>query len=645
MGGDGPGSIHLAVIGLLPIGLGAIAAPAGEGASSSSPIELPLRLVIQASSAIELPLRLQIGVSGADITLPLRLSVLADGVLGGLDGAGGWPSAPLGRWRALVTVAQSDVSDSLKGEIVVAHADNEARTAEFSFRPAAVLQPMSLIGQHVQIWFAQRGAAGEAVAAQLIFSGVLETPSINMQTGVILCSCHDQLQEVFANTPREWIDSALGGRWRPEVSGEPADTWDYLEARRLSVPASVALDAHQQPRVLHWRSGLVPITVKTPDMVDETLSVSLPSRDELRTRIRCRLQYRYERLRGRSVVAGYANALRWYIGAGSSEPSKFWLTTAMVKGAAESLRGWTTRSLSIEHPMPGSYSRGPDPSDGVYVIPRRVAPDLALGFEARYQTRWQQTVTEDHTVELVLPSLEAAIGPVSEEIGATITAPFDVREWVSDETVEPILDIPAVGDVVLPWKPSGQQDADRDEVLRTLLDQAWVKLWSASRSGRVMFALPLRPNLWLDNLVTVETDRLAARGKVVEIEHRLNAETGEAITTVSLAIGLPGDESASLPSWTLPATPAIDDERPPGTYSFEIGTFVGGLGTSVPFDEETMIGFATNVEEPPVFAENFYPHQFSMRAPDLAAIDRDPIALGAAAVIETAIPTDLLELS
>ncbi len=633
------------MIGTGPIGIGAIAAPGEGGPAPSTAITLPLRLQIQASPPIALPLRLKIGATGAALVLPLRLSIISDAVLGGLDGAGGWPSSPSGRWRAYVTLAGEEISGNLAGEIVVAQADNEARSAEFSFRPSAAMQPMSLIGQRVEIWFAQRGEFGEAVAAQRIFAGVLETPTIDLQSGLIACSCHDQLQEVISNTPREWIDTRIGGRWRQEVSGEPEDTWDYLEARRLSVPISVALDAHQQPRFLHWRDGLASITVRTADMVDGSLSLSLPSRDELRTRIVCRMQYRFERLRGRSVVAGYSNGLRFYIGAGEIEPSKFWLTTAMVKGATESLRGWTAKSISIENPLPGSYPRGPDLADGFYTIPRRVAPDLALGFEARYQTRWQQTVTEDYTVEVVLPDLEAAIGRVSEEIGANLDVPFDVREWGDDETVHPVLDIPSVGDVISEWKPTGQGDDDRDEVLRTLLDQAWVKLWDSSRSGRVTFALPLRPNLWLDNLATVITDKLTARGKVVDFEHRMDTEGGEAVTTVSIAVGLPGDESSAMPAWTLPSAPPIDDTRPPSAYSFEIGTFVGGAGASVPFDEEAMIGFSTNLEESPVFAENFYPHQLSIRAPDVDAIDRDPITLEASVVIETTIPTDLLELS
>ena len=625
-------------IGAWPIG----APPGGDAAPVDGPIALPVRLEIAAAIAISLVLRLQVSEAGAALALPLRLGVISDAVLGGLSGAGGWPSAPGGNWRHVVTLDGVDVSLHVVGQIVVQHADNEARTAEFSFRPSTVIQPMALIGRRVRIAFAERGTSGEAINAQTIFTGILEMPSINLGSGVILCSCHDQMQEVFANTPREWVDDNVGGRWRVEVSGEPDDNWDYLEARRLSVPVSVALDAEQQPRVLPWRNGLVPETVQIDDLIDDSLSVDLPSRDELRTRITCRMQYRYTRLRGRGAVAGYSQTLGFFI---ASSSQKLWLTTAMVKGSAEGLRGWTLDSLSIENPTPATYPRGPDLADGVYVITRAVAPDLALGFQARYSTRWQQTVTEDYTLELVLPDVEALIGRVSEEIGATLDVEFDVKDWDSDETVAPILATPSAGDVVEDWKPTGKGEADRDEIMRVLLDQAWVKLWGASRSGRVRFALPLRPNLWLNNQYTVNTPRLSARGKVVEIEHRMDTDTGEAITTAAIAVGLPGNADAAQPAWTIPAPLAIDDARPPEAYSFEIGTFIGGAGGAPAFDEETMIGFSTNLEQPPIFAENFYPHQLSIKAPDVEARDRNPLTRETVATISTTIPTDLLELT
>jgi len=56
----------------------------------------------------------------------------------------------------------------------------------------------------------------------------------------------------------------------------------------------------------------------------------------------------------------------------------------------------------------------------------------------------------------------------------------------------------------------------------------------------VRLALPLRPSLWLDTDVRVEMTRLRAQGKLVAVEHRLNVDTGEAMTVAEVAVGLPG---------------------------------------------------------------------------------------------------------
>ncbi|MDO9596739.1 MAG: hypothetical protein Q7J47_03365 [Azoarcus sp.] len=638
-----------------------------DGPAETSPIRLPLRLTVAGITPIRLPLRLQVGGTGSALRMPLRLSVIAAAALSGLDGAGGWPAAPSGQWRPVVLLDGADITATLVGQVSVSHGDNEARTAEFSFRPASTLQPMSLTGRRVQIAFAERAADGAAINVQLMFTGVIDVPSIDMQTRVVSCSCHDQLQEIISKLPRATLAAAIGGRWREEATGVPADEWEYAQARLLSVPASIALDEHQQLRVIPWRgAGLKSITVRDADMLDGSLSASLPSRDELRTRVTCRLQYRYERLRGRGAIAAFSQPLRFYIGDfrehGAGEPGAVYavkfLTVAMVEGATAGLSGWQLDgALSIDQPAAGAYLQGNVAADGLYLISPTAAVDYALGFSGKYTTRWRQTTTEDYSITVALPSLEADIGIVPEEIGANLEAPFEADGWESDATVLPALDIPTAGDVITPWRPTGYDTAARDELMRTLLDQAWVRLWSASRSGRVNFDLPLRPDLWLDWLPDVETVGLIATGKVAGVEHVMDPDGGNAVTSVSIAVGLPGNADATLPTWALPAVSMPDETRGPEAYSFEIGTFVGGAGDgtprpaevgggdSPPFDSETMIGFSTNLDlaiQPDEF--NWYPHQLSIKSPPIDAADRDPLTLESVTVIETTIPTDLLEI-
>lgn len=580
------------------------------------------------------------------LSWPVR--IIAASAVGGLDGAGGWPAAPSGRWAPVIVLDGNPINPI--GPVTVDQADNAASTAEFAFRPVSPLQPMSLTGRPVRIAFAERGPAGEVINAQTMFTGVIDVPSIDIATGVITCSCTDQLQEVISNTPRDWINANLGGRWRAEVSGEPADNWEYCEARRASVPASIALDALQQPRVIPWRGeGLRTYTVRGADHLDG-LSVQLPSRADLRTRITCRLQYQYTALRARAVQAVYVRPLSFFVwkNIDGSIDGRLWLTRSMVMGACESVAGWALDGeVRIESPRP-QIIEATGINSGVYIIRADVAPEYVLSFRANFRQRWQQTITEDYVITLVAPALEAQIGQVAEEIGATLRAEFNQPDWQTDDTVEPVIAAPALGDVIQPWQPNGAAPSDRDECMRTLLDRAWVRLYDASRSGRVQFSLPLRPDLWLDTWLQIETDPLRAAGKIVALRHVMDADNGSAITDITVAVGLPGNTDASQPSWTLPAAPEDDYATPLSAYGFEIGTFVGGEISSPPFDESNMIGFSTNyagqLSDIERDERNWYPHQFSMRAPALAAEDRDPRVLPALATIETDIPTDPLEI-
>lgn len=615
-------------------------------ASGAPALLFPLRLTVSPVSPIRLPLRLQIGATTGIAPLAIRLTVIDNAVYGGLNGAGGWASAPSGKWRPVVLLDGVEITQ-LVGAVVVTLADNEARIARFSFLPVAPIEPMAVVGRRVRIAFAQRGQAGDAIAAQTIFSGVVDKPTIDMDSRVIACDCHDQIQEIVSNTPTDWLDAEIGGRYRDEISGAPASGWDYAIERLASVPRSIALDAMQTPRVIDWRgSGLRNMRVTEADIKHGSLSVQLPNRDELRTRVVVRVQYRYERLRGRGISAQYAPGLRFFTGnrrGGLNKPSVQWLLTGMVESAARGVSGWQLRDLIITNPPAGWTLVGDSEEEGIYVIPPAVAPLLVTAFSARWSTRWLQTVTEDFTVELVLSDLEQAIGPVREEIGVTLIAPFDVSDWERDDSLEPVLSIPVAGDVVTPWQPPGAASSDRDAVIQTMLDRAWVRLYGAARSGRVQFVMPLRPDLWLDWWMEVDTPALRAAGKVVEVTHTLDPESGSATTAVTLAVGLPGNADFPQPDWHIPEPEYPDETRPIGTWSVDVPTHVGGLPTSPP-DDQSWTGFITNIDtqsETPGIS--WYDRRLDLESPAIDSADRDPLNVAVTAEITTHVPTSLLE--
>lgn len=574
------------------------------------------------------------------------VQILDAALVEGLDGAASWAAAPDGNWEAVVWLGADNISARILGTVSVQIEADAARTAEFSFLPAAPIQPLGLIGQRVRLAFAQAGGLN----AQTIFRGVVDTPTIDLQTGVITCACHDQAQEVWANAPRETIDALVGGRWHEAVSGEPEDNFEYLRERIQAVGASWALDASQSPRILPWASPARTVTVRQADVIDGSLAVDLPSREQLRTRIDVRMQYRYPVHRARGISAQWSQPLSFFlprITETSTKPSYVFPTVGMVEQSASAPPGWDPiAALQIENPPAGTWNLGSELEPAIYSIPNTVAPSLAIGFQGRYSARWQQTVTEDYSITLVWDGLESQIGqPVAEEIGATLESSFDTPGWDSDPTVAPTIGVAGVGDVSQPYYAPGASPADRDEVLRTLLDCAWVRLWSSSRSGRVRFALPCRPDLWLDTGCVLEGGSVRANGVIVSLEHVLDVDAGQATTDVAVAVGMPGATPAALPAWPLPASPYTPALPTIDQLSATIGTYVGGLSDSPPFDAETMIGLVTNAENGAIPGREYYPVGLSIRWPEITADDRDPRDLSAVAVLSVAVPTDLLEIT
>ncbi|PKO54932.1 MAG: hypothetical protein CVU28_08085, partial [Betaproteobacteria bacterium HGW-Betaproteobacteria-21] len=188
-------------------------------------------------------------------------------------------------------------------------------------------------------------------------------------------------------------------------------------------------------------------------------------------------------------------------------------------------------------------------------------------------------------------------------------------------------------------------ESDRDDMLRTLLDVARCdRVMQSARSGRGAFDIPLRPDMWLDWIVTVQTPRLHAAGPVETLRHRMDASdgVGSSITSVTIAIGLHGAVTPVEPTWALPA---VDDTTPAARledYAFEIGTYIGGMDTSPPLDE-SMVGFFTNLEWSAPDAV-FYEHSLTIQSPEIIAGHRDAIEFPASAQFEIDIPKYPLEL-
>ena len=559
------------------------------------------------------------------------------------------PGASPAKWRAVVLLGGMDISARLTGVIEVEATEGAARIAEFSMvPPAGVVTPPDWVGQRVTIDFAEAGSAGQAINAQRVFTGVVDVPIYDVSTGLATFECTDQRQEVIANTPRTWLATNIGGYYSEAVSGPAADNLQYAQARLASVPAALDLDVFQRPRVTPWAAATPYTTLSEADVLDGSLGVSMASRADLRNTVEVSFEYRYPRLRSRTLVS------EWYVD--GDYRAKDLATKSMVEQALTGLSGWQLDGsiLYVQAPS-GSQSW----NGGIYYLSPEVASLTCIGWSAVHRSRWVQTVTERSTITVSNAASVAAIGQARETLtGATLQAEYDASGWLGNYSAAPLPATGVAGDSAYDFGETGVSDRNAaNAAMEVLVAQAQTRVQETHRGARVNFSVPLRADYDLIHTHAIDATladgrRVRAIGKTHGLAHVMDLDAGEATTAVSLAIS--GHASVGVQPYTPPsalAQPSDPSPAPdPGAFHVTASTYAGYTTGALAYDADTMIGFACNrvaddalgTYDP--FGE-VYPHQFSVRAPDIEATALDPLELTSSGSFAVDVPQDLFEVT
>jgi hypothetical protein len=113
--------------------------------------------------------------------------------------------------------------------------------------------------------------------------------------------------------------------------------------------------------------------------------------------------------------------------------------------------------------------------------------------------------------------------------------------------------------------PDTNRDA-ADAAMETLIAVAKTRIWASHRRNTVSAAVALNPDVDLPQTIEIDTGQLRARGKCKSVTHTLSPESGEAITSFSLAIcsvagtGIAHPETpTAAPAGSAPATTALSE--------------------------------------------------------------------------------------
>ncbi len=638
--------------------------------SAVSAITLPISLGTYAKT-VTLPIRITTPVAVSDITLPIRIY----GDLSGLIEAGtvAWSAAV---WRPKITIGGTDISAKLVGAIEIETEEMASPVASFAFLPAAgALDPLGYVGATVVISW-DRYVAGALAESALRFTGLVSDPTWDADQRVLSISATGDLQARLDRMSKAEIDTVLAPvspSFSKHIFGPPEDMsgWEYSEALISTTDGVLWMDVAGTIRATSTLPAVsADYTFEEWSILTGSLAGSpeWPNRQEMVNKIELSVGYRHKRKRQRHVSVKFwdidlENPSTYLSGlyGGWELPQKSQVESAANGG------GWTViGEITFDEVWPSrTYPTYSDTGVAMtigWANNPTVTADLCTGATWTAARRWMQTVTETATITVNATESQEVIGILADNEKYGFEDPTDDETWETDlEYTDFATGATLMGNGV--DKKIELDDArDEFEAAQTVaIAKARGDILRGHRGTTVTFQTPFAPSVGLEATVEIDTTYLQCTGRVRRIVDTWNIDSGECLSTISLALyrhngsGLTSDteiapvEEAADPDETKPETRITmglyiggQDDRPKwSTVEAESGYFV-----NLPFDpaygSATLRGGWSRNPENPQVAPRIYEEGMRIKYPDIDESYADPQNAAATATIEVAIPEDPL---
>lgn len=595
------------------------------------------------------------------------------------DGA---PSGPVvvrpGRfcaWTVAVRVGGTDVSHLLSGSVSIDREEGSAGIATFNlFYPPGETVPTSMPNNRVEVDFVAE-VDGDGVQSRL-FTGFIAEPRWSADTRVMAITCTDRLQQRIESMSVAEIDALALGSWSADVF-EPVEgrsRYDYAMERISTEPVSLDTSAMGEIRRTSWFATAPAFLFGHGSTIFRSVSIDLAQPFNSTNRGEVVVRYRYNRVwqlnqlytwkhPGAHSAIGIPGFCEWRVW--STDVPDVQLVQEAIDGSGQVLIG-----SPVYDRIPTS---APDPCGNGNPWVNNY-PDFLLGIGLTTARRWVQTITEEYTL-----TLATASGMLTDQQVITReSVQFEIEDtrlddWenslegkgsgVSD-TDPPALPagVPSAGWV---WNPASNGAAGYNDItseprrtgaLLVMLRRMQVELIKAHRGTTVSWSVPTSHALGVDLVHTLELDDqyAKARGKCRRIQHRLDMDSGEASTQISIAVMRGGGLGDPL---DIPARP--DMSLPPlagAASGIGMQTQIGGRlhhppGASGPVDggpvepfDDSIVGFAGNYSVSDDLTAEKFPYRFKLPHREVPAAYTDELVRSAERLYRVSIPNDLLEL-
>lgn len=494
-----------------------------------------------ASGSLVLPIVISVDQL-VNCALPLRIVVLPSTMLLGAESVC-YRTDRAAVWTAIVRI-DGAVVDSVISDIVIEAEESSARIADITLVPDAgsTIYLPGWTGKVLTIEVADN-STGVALDAYPLFSGVIDTPGVDVTSGTLSIRATDDLQGRCLGMSQAAIAALIAdSRFSPAVFDAAADGWSHAQDRLSTLPAALDISPLGALRLTPWAAKSTPdLTLGESVILDGSLSVSLAERSTLTNEVNVTFGYRFPRVKAEGFSVNHEavdmTGFAAYILAGNS-----FMQRAAVEAAIEAA-GATIIDV-VYTPLPDEIIA----VGAGFFTPSAADAELCMGFTATVSFDYAATTEEQHEIRVYAQKSIDAIGVRRESMSGALEGEYPdlvateagIQRYRAEETAIPPADMATVvigktnaAEVTL--SPETDRTA-ANAAMETLIAIAKTRIWQSHRGNTVSATVPLMPAIDLDKTIQIDTSRVDAKGKVRRVTHRLSPATGEATTEFSLAL-------------------------------------------------------------------------------------------------------------
>jgi len=576
-------------------------------------------------------------------------------------------------WEIKVYIDGVDYSSYLTGQWSIDAEEGMSRIATIKLMPWAsgidvlefVRKPITITGGYFY--------SATASTRYPLFSGRILEPIYSLTDRLITFKCSDLLQERLGSMTFAGIQTEVGGLFSANVYGEELTGIELAELLSLSQHGSYDIDVDGAGHFADWIASSAPDhRFGNADVIEDSTSLELANARGMHTVTEIAFDYRFTRKRYRSYT--YAWEMEPKVGCEFLHNPFQLPQRGMIESACNNT-AWRLEALSFEplpepqvfhcmqngklYPMPWGYeirnaSLVPDPDIEL----------LCQGFSARFSKRWAQTVTEQYRIT-INASNAGALGRIVRNLETGMETEFDYEAWEAELEQEDrhyqSAGASITGDRIRDVDDETQIDrAAANGAMEAIKAIETGRMLQVFRKNYVTFRTLLYPAIERHHRGEVTLDNLEAAGKVYQVLHAGDIETGDATTSITLALFRPGAAAIERAGEVINVGSLNKPDSDVGTpdegrnMRFSAGathTHIGGSIASPTLDEE-WTGFFTNYGYDNYNTQPFnvyaptaemYPVQFILPTPAIESELRQAVEVEADPVsVEVTLPVDKL---